>query len=524
MGLYLNPGNGLFQISLDSLVYVDKSGLIGLLNERMATEQRFVCMSRPRRFGKSMAANMLVAYYDRTCDSHAQFDGLAVASCLTYASHLNSYDVIHLNMQDFVRRGEAAADAMFARLNRAVTKELLQRHPDIDFFDSGAPELVFSQVYATTRVPFVFVIDEWDCVFRLFDLNNEVRLRYLDWLRLLLKDREYVGLAYLTGILPIKKYGEHSALNMFDEVSMTGAGAYAPFTGFTSHEVEALCTRFDVDYEQMRSWYDGYTLDDCELYCPRSVVAALDTGEFHGYWNRTETFEALRRYISMDLDGLRGDVVKLLCGESLPVNTLKFQNDMVSVASADDVLTLLVHLGYLTYDTATRQVRIPNNEVREVFEASVEDCGWSEVSNALALSDRLLQATLSLDAKEVAAIVQRVHEDSVSILRYNDENSLSCVLGLAYYTARRSYSMHRELPSGKGFADLVLLPRKHVRGPAIVIELKWGSSPQEAIAQIRERNYCAALSGHADQCLLVGISYDKVSKVHACAIERVCLR
>lgn len=524
MGRYLNPGNGMFQRSLDSEIYVDKSGLIACTNRVFGGRECYVCVSRPRRFGKSMTADMLVAYYGRGCDSRGQFEGLSAASLPDFERHLNAYDVIHLNVQDFLAVSQGDVSAMTGELDAAIAGDVRQAYPGAfgGLEDCPAAEAL-SRAFSFSGVPFVFVVDEWDCVFRARGVTPDAQARYLDWLRLVLKDKPYVGLAYMTGILPIKKYGQHSALNMFTEVSMLDARDYAPYTGFTEAEVAALCRRYGMPLEQTRYWYDGYNVDGVQTFNPRSVVMAMTGRRYRGYWTQTETFEALRAYIDMNLDGLRDKVVRLIAGERVCVNTAKFQNDMTTFASADDVLTLLVHLGYLTYEApeyglGDGLVWIPNSEVAGEFASCIEDKGWESVAAAIHDSSDLLKALLAGDELAVAQLVQRAHEENVSVLKYNDENSLACVLSLALYAARRFYVLHREFPSGKGFADLVLTPRVGVDGPAIVVELKHGASAEEALEQIRERGYASKLREEGFETLLCGIAYDPKGKGHACRI------
>lgn len=508
----------MFQIALNSQIYVDKSGLIAHLNSILGTEQRYVCVSRPRRFGKSMSANMVAAYYDRGCNSHAQFDDLAIAKDPAYERHLNRYDVIHLNMHDFLSASDSMQD-MVAYITEEVGSELSLAFPEARVPSRGGLPALLASVFATSGVPFVFTIDEWDAVFRMHRGDTRAQTLYLDWLRALLKDKPYVALAYMTGILPIKKYGQHSALNMFTEVSMTDATPISEFTGFTEAEVTVLSGRYGADIDELRAWYDGYDVDGIAVYNPRSVVQSLMRGNVGNYWTQTETFEALRSYIEMDMDGLRSRIVRLVAGESIAIDATTFQNDMVTFASADDVLTLLVHLGYLTYDSTARTVSIPNREVSEQYASTLRVSGWKEVAGSLERSDRLLAATLGGDAGEVARLVQQTHREAASVLRYNDENSLACTVSLAYYTARRKYIVHRELPAGKGFADLAFVPRPGIPDGAIVIELKYGSTPEAALGQIEEHEYATGLARDYGRVLMVGIAYDPVTKEHSCAMR-----
>ena len=505
----------------NSEIYVDKTGLLALLDKRLCTEQRFVCISRPRRFGKTMAANMISAYYDRTVDGEAVFHGLEITQCRSFENYRNRFDVLHVNMQEFLSRTHHV-DALLDRFCRIVLREFLRAYPDVDYFDRTDLIESLNDIYAATERPFVIVIDEWDCVFRELQAQKKEQEAYLDFLRDLLKDKSYIALAYMTGILPIKKYGTHSALNMFDEFSMTAPGPFAAYTGFTTAEVEMLCGRYQMDFALAKQWYDGYAFPGIgEVYNPRSVVTAMLQHRFGTYWNQTETFEALRIYIDLNLDGLRDGIIRLIAGDSLPIRTGTFSNDMTTFHTADDVLTLLIHLGYLAYDETHETVRIPNKEVMMEFVNAVSAGGWDEVAHSIKASKALLQATWDGQEETVAEGIAKAHLET-SQLTYNDENALSYTISLAYYAAREYYTIVRELPAGKGFADIAFLPREHHQDKsAMIVELKWNQDAETAIQQIRERQYPAFFSSRAGEILLVGVSYDKKTKRHACKIERM---
>ena len=519
MAKYLNPGNRNFQLMLNSEIYVDKSELIRYTNKILDTSDRFLCVSRPRRFGKSVTANMLAAYYSCGCDSREQFSGLKIAADPSFERHLNKYNVIQLNMIDFWSKANNITE-MLSLIDATLLRSLKAAYPDVDYLNDSFLTFVLDDICSDTGIPFVFIIDEWDCLFREIQSDFESQTKYLDYLRDLLKDRSYVALAYMTGILPIKKYGRHSALNMFTEISMTNPQDMAEFTGFTEDEVISICRMRSLDYEMEKIWYDGYNLHGIPIYNPRSVVMSARSGIYDSYWTQTETFHALQTYISMDMDGLREKVVRMLAGERLRIDTATFQNDMVTFSSSDDILTLLIHLGYLTYDFDAEEVWIPNNEIQKEFINSIKDRGWEDVMSAIRASDELMEATLAGNGAKVAEMVETAHEANTSIIKYNDENSLSCVLSLAYYTARKSYVMHRELPTGKGFADLAFLPRRGNPNPALLIELKWDKSAHSAIDQIHERHYPVRIAEYTGDILLVGVSYGKEDKKHVCQIER----
>ena len=402
MGLYVNPGNEEFyNASLRSKIYVDKTEMIKFTNSQLFGEHKNICVSRPRRFGKSIAANMLVAYYSRGCDSKELFEKFKIAEDAGFEEHLNKYNVIHLNMQQFLGRTKTI-DEMLELLTRKVTRELKREFANVTYYEEDLVSVI-EEIYSQTHSFFVFIIDEWDCIFRVKGNDTDAQKIYLNFLRDLLKNQPYCVLAYMTGILPIKKYGEHSALNMFDEYSMTNQRELAEFTGFTEQEVQ------------------------------------------------------------------------------------------------------------------------------KEFINCIEDGGWEPVMDAIRKSEELLNATISGDEDTVARIIEHVHQENTSILAYNDENSLACVISLAYYSAKKNYVIYRELVGGKGFADLVFIPRKTTQVPAIVVELKRNQTADAAIDQIKRKEYVQSLKDYRGEVLLVGINYESKDsdgenyKKHFCKIERMTI-
>ncbi|MEI3327357.1 MAG: AAA family ATPase [Thomasclavelia sp.] len=517
MGIYLNPTNQNFYEAVNKEIYVDKSLLIERIEHLKEKVNKYLCISRPRRFGKSTDANMLVAYYSKGCDSSQIFNRLKISQTELYQKHLNQHNVIHINMQDFLSKTHDI-DKMLILLTKLIFRDIKKVYQDIEYFDIDDLIQVLEDVYAEVNERFIFVIDEWDCIFREYKNNKEAQSQYLDFLRNLLKDKPYVSLCYMTGILPIKKYGTHSALNMFKEVSILNPTPLEEFMGFTEKEVQDLCLKYDMDYEKMKDWYDGYKMtDDLSVYNHRSVVYALMDRKYENYWSATETYEALRVYIDMNYDGLKDDVVKLLAGEEVYLNTDKFQNDMTTFKSKDDVLTLLIHLGYLGYNSSNQTCYIPNKEVTSSFIASIEDSSWNETTKALLNSRALLEATWNRDEELVAKYIEEAHLDT-AILTYNNENALSYTISIAYIYARNHYTIIREMPSGKGYADMVFIPKDDK--PAMIVELKWDYEAETAIDQIKEKKYPKGLEKYRDNLLLVGISYDKKSKKHSCKIEK----
>lgn len=522
MGIYLNPGNDGFREAVHSEIYVDKTELIAFTNKYESTEQKFICVSRPRRFGKSMTLKMLAAYYSRACNSEDLFLGCKIAKEETFRKYLNKYDVIYLNMQQFLI--EAEKQEVTKYLEQEVIQELRQEYGEFLEKQNQGLAAALRRIYANTKKKFIFLIDEWDCVMRERQESEELQKQYLDFLRNLLKDQPYVALAYITGILPVKKYGQHSALNMFWEYSMTNQKMLEEYTGFTEDEVKELCERFNMDFTETSDWYDGYILKKFKhIYNPKSVVEAMLSQEFSSYWTSTETYDALKIYMDMDFDGLRSDIVQMLGGGRIKVNTWSFQNDMKNFRIKDDILTLLIHLGYLGYDSNNEEAFIPNKEIIREFENAMRVGGWAEIMQVLKASEKLLEDTLLCNEESVASALDRAHTEVSSILTYNDENSLSCAIGLAYYSARKDYKLIRELPTGRGFADVVFLPLPHTSKPALVIELKYDKTADTAIQQIRKKNYMQALEGYVGKILLVGINYDKknTDKPHSCVIETI---
>lgn len=522
MGIYLNPGNDSFKEAIRSKIYVDKTGMIACTNERIHTSEKYICISRPRRFGKSTALGMLAAYYSCGCDSRQLFVGRKAELDPAFEEHLNRYDVILLNIQQFLI--DARNQSVTEYLEQEVLEELREEYGAfIKRQDIGLADALRG-IYAKTGKHFVFLIDEWDCVMRERQESEALQKQYLDFLRNLLKDQPYVALAYMTGILPVKKYGQHSALNMFWEYSMTDQSFFEEYTGFTEEEVKALCRQYSMDFAEAGSWYDGYRFTEFQhIYNPKSVVEAMRRHKFSNYWTSTETYDALKIYMDMDYDGLRANIVQMLGGEHVKVNTLSFQNDMHSFRTKDDVLTLLIHLGYLAYDSEREEAFIPNKEIIREFENAMSAGGWPEIVRILKASEKLLEDTLHGDEESVAAGLDKAHTEVASILTYNDENSLSCAIVLAYYSARKDYRIIRELPTGRGFADVVFLPLPFSSKPALVVELKYDKSADAALQQIKDRQYTQALTGYSGEILLVGVNYDKDSrnKPHSCMIERI---
>jgi hypothetical protein len=520
MGTYINIGNAGFQSARNG-EYVDKSGLIAVVNRTLITEQRFSCVTRSRRFGKSMAAKMLCAYYDQSCDSRQLFADLAITNDPSFEKHLNKYPVIYLDISDFVTRYHN--EDIISHIDSELIEDIQSAYPKVKYQEGDDLMKFLIRINAENKQPFIFIIDEWDAICREFPAGTSAMDCYVNWLRRMFKgalsSKVFAGV-YMTGILPVKKYKTESAMNNFIEYSMVEPGNMAKFFGFTKPEVEELAQKHHVDFDELEKWYDGYQIgEETSIFNPNSVMQAVSRHRCRSYWASTGAYEAVAKYIKMNFDGLKDDIIYLLSGSRVKVNTTKFQNDMSIIQQKDDVLTVLIHLGYLSFNWRKNECYVPNYEVAGELMNAVEDTEWTHVIKALEQSERLLQATLDCDEEAVARGVDAVHDEHTSILSYNDENSLACVLSIAYYYAKNDYVMHRELASGKGFADIVLIPRKNVDSPAIVLELKYNKDADTAISQIKRKQYPDKVMQHTNKLLLVGINYDKKQKTHECHIE-----
>lgn len=550
MGIYLNPGSDRYEEALRTEIYVDKTNMISFLNSVVNTKRKYVAVSRPRRFGKTTTADMISAYYDCSINARDLFEDKKISTNpklyeagregkkSPWDIYLNKFYVIHVNMVDLATETGSIPEMLFS-LEKAVMRELREEWPNANRDMQGGLRLLMQEIYNREKARFVIVIDEWDCIFREFKEDTDGQRLYLDFLRDWLKDKSYIALAYITGILPIKKYGQHSALNMFGEYSMLQPQQLAEYVGFTDEEVRELCEKHGRSYDDIKAWYDGYDLygiippgekepEEYQIYNPYSVVQAVITGRICDYWNATETYEALSVHINRNFDGLKDMVMLLMEGKRIPVNTRKYQNDMSSMANADDVLTLLIHLGYLAYDSERRESYIPNREILDEYRNTVEGNGeWDQLYSVLARSQKLLEATWAGDEDEVARLVEDAHMRAGN-LTYNSEAALSYAVRLAYFNAEQYYTLIPEMQAGRGYADLAYIPSpKYPDKPAILVELKWNKDAETAMTQILDRRYPDSLEKYRGNIILVAIDYNKEVtsgckgyKHHSCRIGR----
>lgn len=526
MGTYLNPGNGGFTEILNKK-YVDKTGLIALMNQRINTPDKLVCISRPRRFGKSFAAKMLCAYYDCTCDSRMLFEKWEIGQHDDFDNNMNAYNVIYLDMAGIiskVKRTDKTISTTIDYISAALLKDLAVNCPELEHI--GDVSDCIREYVAITGRKFVFVIDEWDAIIREAKDDEVVQEAYLDLLREWFKNNNFtpdvVALTYMTGILPIKKDGSQSAISDFKEFTFLSPGEFTKYTGFTEQEVKELCDEYQADYEKMKSWYDGYEFEaEGSIYNPYSVMETLELGEYELHWQKTSVAENLITYINMDKEGLQTDILKLLAGEHTKVNTRGFHNDFEHFNSKDDVLTLLIHLGYLSYNKETRRIRIPNEEVKLEFMDILEHPKHTRLADLIQTSEQLLNDTLAGNEAAVANAISKIRETNYAPQYYNNEQALRYAVKFAYIVCVDRFMKIEELPSGRGIADLVFVPGRDTAYPALVIELKWDQESEDALAQVNDKKYAAVLEGYYGEIVKVGISYNTDSKEHSCRIEKI---
>lgn len=437
MGRFVNPDSSAFQVALNSRIYVDKTGLIEYTNSVLDTTNAYICNSRPRRFGKSYAANMLAAYYSKGTDSEQMFSGLRISKDADFKKHLNKYDVIHIDIQWFLANCDDA-DKVVSFITKSVLYELRGIYPDALPQEVVTLPDALSRVKERTGQKFVVIIDEWDVIIRDGAMIENIQDEYLNFLRGMFKGVEptkYIQLAYLTGILPIKKERAQSAVNNLDEFTMLQADELAPYIGFTENEVKGLCEKYNRDFDKVKKWYDGYLLDGYQVYNPKAIVSVMTKGRFRSYWSETGSYEVVVPLICMNYDGLKNAIIEMLSGSEVKVDTATFKNDPAKIQNRDDVITYLIHLGYLGYNEDSESAFVPNEEIRQELITAVRSSNWDELIAFQQESRKLLTATLSMDEKQVAAEIDKFHSQYASMIQYNDENSLSSIIAIAYLGA-----------------------------------------------------------------------------------------
>lgn len=518
MAVYLNTKSPLilYKELMNNPYFIDKSNIIVKINERIQTSNKYVCITKPRRFGKTSVLNMLGAYYCRSYDSKALFDSLNISKNASYRLHLNKYNVIHLCLNDIPLNRHNYADYI-AQINNSLINDIKEAYPALE----GKSFEQASDILTATNDEFVFIIDEWDYIFG-HELFPEHQGDFLEFLRNLLKDRPYVALSYMTGVLPIKKYSTGSALNMFDEYTMLNDCLFEEYFGFTTQEAESLCQKQSkVTFDSIHDWYNGYQTKSGEkIYNPRSVVLALINGYCQSYWTRTGKMDEVLFFLKYNISEVRDDVVKMVNGTPVRIEINKeYTAGGERPSGRKDIYAAMIIYGLLSYHDG--EIKIPNRELMMEFESALDDEDFGYVAELVRNSTDILDATLEMNGDIVAAYLHDIHNSELPILKYNDENSLSCVVTLAYLSARNKYKIEREEKSGKGFADFIFYPRRK-KLPGIIIELKADSTPETAIAQIIEKEYGEKLKKEqVERILAVGISYDSSKKEHTCVIREI---
>ena len=496
--------------------FVDKTGLLNILNRNMDTENGFMCISRPRRFGKSVAAEMAYAYYDRKSNSRNLFEGLEITKSPDYEKHLNKYPTIFIDWNDFANIPDKDK---LKEAQKCVIADLKQSYDFLEEKDSLGKAL--AEINLKTGDRFILIIDEWDMLVR--DVTQEIQDEYVDFLRAMFKSataKKTFLLVYMTGILPIIKIKTQSALNNFREYSIISPAGTDKYYGFTEDEVKTLCESHNMSFELMKHAYDGYVIgEEKSMFNPNSVMLSILYRTYDSFWSRSASFMAIESYINIDADQVRTKIIDMMNGEEVVIEPTSFRNDMKNIETSDDVLTLLAHLGYLSYNSETKSVRIPNTEVTEEFENAVRFAGWNELSKAVGQSLQLLDDTINLRENKVARAFDDYHFEASSLLEFNDENSMRCAITLAYYAAKPFYKIFHELPTGKGFADMVFIPLPKSTRPAIVVELKYDKTADSAIDQIKRKEYPKSLVGFSKKIVLCGINYNKSTSKHEVVME-----
>lgn len=512
---YLNTDNAyqLFQDTVNSDIFVDKSMMIDKISRQIRTADKYICITRPRRFGKSVNAHMLAAYYTVGLDTDALFEGMAISGTESYQKHLNHYNVIFIDLSRMPFQCQSYSEYITS-IYQKLQSDILEAYPKLTCraFDD------VSDLMKNSGQTFLFILDEWDSVFHKDFMTDKDKRDYLMFLKNLLKDQPYVGLAYMTGVLPITKYSSGSELNMFDEYSFINDNIYEDFFGFQESEVKEICnTQQKIHYDELAKWYDGYYMSDGRhLFNPRSIVKALTRGVCLNYWTQTGPMNEIADCIEHNTAAVREDLVKMTAGISIEIDLSGYSASEQRMDTRDEILSAMTIYGFLSYHDGT--LRIPNHELMEKFQQVLAHDDMGEIREIVNRSKEMLEATLRGDTDQISDILEEVHDKEIPFLQYHDENSLSCVITLCYLYARKDYDIKREAKSGKGYCDYLFLPKKNGK-PAIILELKVNDTCKEALAQIKKKNYIKEAQIYASTIILVGISYDKKSKRHSCMIE-----
>ncbi len=521
MGMYVNPSEALLRRAVNSRIYVDKSMLIHELNQLVNTEDCFVCVSRARRFGKSMAGSMIAAYYSKLANSRPIFEKLKIAQSSDFETYLNQFNVIYIDVNACFSSSTGNEDIV-PLFTANVREELQEQFPDCGIKDNDALDKCISRIFSKTGEQFILILDEYDVLVR-EKVNDTIFKSYLRFLNAMFKNSVLApafALVYLTGILPIVRDKIQSKLNIFREYTMIEADQFTPYIGFSEDEVKSLCQAHDMSFRECKRWYDGYKLYGHSFYNPCSVVNAMVSHRYGSFWTQTGSYETLKQYILMNFEGIRDDVLEMIAGGSVSVNVSSYLNTMTDFHTKDDVFTYLIHLGYLGYDQKRQQCFIPNQEIRQEWINSIQTSpDYAQALRIVNHSKQLLDLTINGDEKAVAQAMNDAHAELVSNLQYNNEGCFQSVIRFAYFYANTRYTVISELPSGKGYADIAFIPYIP-NTPAMIVELKRNSSTETALTQIANKQYDKALEHYQGELLFVAVNYDEKTKEHTCKIQR----
>lgn len=500
-----------FQKVLNNKIYVDKSLLIEKINDMIGCDNCYVCITRPRRFGKTTNVSMLAAYYTTGYDNQNLYKGLKIENRESFQEHLNKHHVVYIDFSRLPDQCDSFNDYI-TWINNRLKNDMLEAY-GVNEDQSDAIQDIFNK----TNEKFIFILDEWDSIFYKDFMSKQDKKVYLEFLKGLLKDQPYVELAFMTGVLPIAKYSVGSELNMFEEFSFLNDYKYEDFYGFGEEEVKELCTIHPKPgYEALKYWYDGYYKNDgTSLFNPRSVSLALQNEYCKNYWTETGPMNEIANVIEHNVDEVREDIVKMVSGISVEVELDGYGATQPELSSRDEILSAMVVYGFLSYHD--NELRIPNRELMEKFEKVLKRDSMGVIAGITKQSKAVLQAILAMDGEKVAQFMEAVHDEEIPFIKYNDENSMSCVITLCYLYARNYYDIAREAKSGKGYVDYLFIPKK-AQYPPIILELKFNKSAEDAMNQIKEKNYIAKVKEYKE-VLLVGINYDAKTKHHECIIE-----
>ena len=534
MGQFLNSKEPYdkFRTVMNGTYFVDKSEILEELIPALQQEQRFFCITRPRRFGKTVMANMIAAFFEKS-DEKSLFSNLHISKYDQYENQVGQHDVIYIDFSEMPRECSSYREYI-TRIQDGLFRDIREAYPEINIEADMAVWDVLSLVFNRTGHKFIFVMDEWDAVFHMDFVTEKDRENYLLFLKLLLKGQSYVELAYMTGVLPIAKYSDGSELNMFLEYNMATRVRFSEYFGFSDEEVDMLYQQYlkktrkpQITRESLREWYDGYhTAAGERLYNPRSVVCALTDNQISNYWVSSGKYDSVFTYIRNNIDEIQNDLTLMFAGEKIPSGIQEYAATAQELKTKEEIYSAMVVYGLLTYDNG--MVFIPNKELMGSYAAMMKkEKSLGYVYRLANISSQMLQATLVGDTETMAEIIQYAHNTEVPILSYNNETELSAIINLVYLAARDQYKVEREDKAGKGYVDFIFDPVRHDRD-CIILELKVNHTPEEAIEQIKEREYALRFKGktaekspYTGRILAVGISYDKETKEHRCKVEEL---